>query len=128
MPLDPDTISALASTRTIDMTTIGRRSGRPSRVEIWWFHFEERFIVTGTPGPRHWMANISADPTVVIHAAGDDHHGTAVLIDDRAFRRRFFTHRDPEIDWYSSQAELDALVDTAPMIEIRFAVDGPARH
>lgn len=120
MPLDPHTIRRLASTRTIDMTTIGRKSGRPSRIEIWWFHFEERFIVTGTPGPRHWMANIAADPRVIIHAHGEDHHGLALLVDDREFRHRFFTHRDPEIDWYSTQAELQHLVDTAPMIEVRF--------
>jgi deazaflavin-dependent oxidoreductase (nitroreductase family) len=120
MPLDHHTTRLLASIRTIDMTTIGRKSGRPSRIEIWWFHFEEKFIVTGTPGPRHWMANITADPTVMVHAEGDDHIGTAVVIGDRDFRHRFFTHRDPEIDWYSTQAERETLIETAPMIEIRF--------
>ncbi len=102
------------------MTTIGRKSGRPSRIEIWWFHFEGRFIVTGTPGPRHWMANVSVDPTVVVHADGHDHTGTAEIVDDRDFRQRFFAHRDPEIDWYSTQAELETLVEFAPMIAIRF--------
>jgi deazaflavin-dependent oxidoreductase (nitroreductase family) len=120
MTLDEQTRRRLASIRTIDLTTIGRRSGRPSRIEIWWFHFEDRFIVTGTPGPRHWMANISDDPTVIVHAGGDDHAGTAVVIDDRGFRYRFFTHHDPEIGWYSTQAALEVLIDTAPMIEIRF--------
>jgi deazaflavin-dependent oxidoreductase (nitroreductase family) len=120
MALDEQTRRRLASIRTIDMTTIGRKSGGPSRIEIWWFHFEERFIVTGTPGPRHWMANISVDPTVVIHADGHDHPGTAVIVEDRDFRHRFFTHRDPEIGWYSTQAELETLLNTAPMIEVRF--------
>lgn len=120
MALDEQTRRRLASIRTIDLTTIGRRSGRPSRIEIWWFYFEDRFIVSGTPGPRHWMANIADDPTVIIHAGGDDHVGTAIVIDDRDFRHSFFTHPDPEIGWYSTQAQLEVLIDTAPMIEIRF--------
>jgi deazaflavin-dependent oxidoreductase (nitroreductase family) len=120
MALDDHTRQRLASIRTIDMTTIGRKSGRPSRVEIWWFQFEDRFIVTGTPGPRHWMANISNDPAVIVHADGDDHVGTAIVVDDRDFRHRFFSHRDPDIGWYSTQAELQTLIDTAPMIEIQF--------
>lgn len=49
MPLDADTIARLGRTRTIDLTTIGRRSGRLATIEIWWFHFEGRFIVTGPP-------------------------------------------------------------------------------
>jgi deazaflavin-dependent oxidoreductase (nitroreductase family) len=106
----------LARYRTIDLTTTGRRSGRPTRIEIWWFHVDGRFIITGTPGKRDWLANVKADPKIVIHSPLGDHPGTAVVVDDVEFRRRVFT--DPEIGWYRSQAELDRLVAKAPMIEI----------
>ena len=108
----------LALHRTIDLTTIGRRSGEPRRIEIWWFHVEERFVITGTPGRRDWMANIHANPEVTVHVDGLDIPARAEPIEDSAFRRRVFTH--PEISWYKTQTGLDRLVETSPMVEILF--------
>lgn len=110
--------TALAAQRTIDLTTKGRHSGRHSRIEIWWFHVEGRFIISGTPGRRDWLANIVSDQMVIIHANGQDIPARAVLVDDPEFRRRFFTQ--PATSWYSTQAELDRLVEMAPMVEILF--------
>lgn len=118
MSFDQATVEALRSTMTIDLTTIGRISGEPRTVEIWWFHVEGRFIITGTPGPRDWLANVRHNPAVVITAPLGDFAGTAVEIDDEGFRRAVFTH--PDIGWYKSQAELAALIATAPMIEVVF--------
>ncbi|MDH3498580.1 MAG: nitroreductase/quinone reductase family protein [Acidimicrobiia bacterium] len=118
MPLNEQLAAELAATRTVDLTTTGRRSGEPCRIEIWWFHVDGRFIITGTPGPRDWFANVLADPSVVIHVNGDDYPARAVPINDHAFRRSVFTQR--EISWYRTQSELDALVASAPMIEIMF--------
>jgi deazaflavin-dependent oxidoreductase (nitroreductase family) len=112
-------VRRLASHRTIDLTTFGRRTGRPSRIEIWWFHFDERFIITGTPGRRDWFANVAARPEVVIHLEDLDLPATALIVTDRAFRHRFFTHS--RVTWYRSQADLSRLVDEAPMIEVLFA-------
>ncbi len=106
----------LARYRTIDFTTTGRRSGRPARIEIWWFHVDDRFIITGTPGRRDWLANVKADPCGIVQGPLGDHPGTAVEITDPDFRRRVFT--DPEIGWYRTQSELERLVAEAPMIEI----------
>ena len=116
MPLDDATIAHLARTRTVDLATTGRTSGKARAVEIWWFHFEGRFIVTGTPGRRDWLANVSADPQVAIRTRFGEFPGTALLIDDPDFRHRFFT--DPATRWYASQEELRNLVETAPMIAI----------
>jgi deazaflavin-dependent oxidoreductase (nitroreductase family) len=116
--LTPELASQLASVRTIDLSTYGRRTNQTRRVEIWWFRFEGRFIISGTPGKRDWLANIRANPAVIIHAVGQDLEATAVEIDDPDFRQRFFTHRDTR--WYSTQSQLDRLVATAPMIEVSF--------
>jgi len=116
MPTTND-ITRLTQTMTVDLTTIGRRSGRPSRIEIWWFHIDGRFIITGTPGRRDWFANVLAEPNVTIHAPFGDYPGQAAVVTDRAFRRRVFT--DPGIGWYRTQAELEHLVESAPMIEIQ---------
>jgi deazaflavin-dependent oxidoreductase (nitroreductase family) len=108
----------LALSRTVDLTTIGRRSGAPRRVEIWWWRVDGRFIITGTPGRRDWLANIHANPEVTIHVDGLDIPAHAVPIDDASFRRRVFT--TPDTSWYETQAELDHLVDSSPMVEILF--------
>lgn len=109
---------ALAAQKTIDLTTTGRRSGRSRRIEIWWFRVDGRFIISGTPGNRDWLANIQADPSVIVHVDGADIPARAVPIDDIEFRRRFFTR--PATSWYSTQAELDRLVRSSPMVEIVF--------
>jgi deazaflavin-dependent oxidoreductase (nitroreductase family) len=112
----------LAAVRTIDLTTFGRRSGLPRRIEIWWFHVDGRFVITGTPGRRDWLANVIANPKVVVHVDGHDLEGRASVIEDPGFRRRVFSQ--PETRWYSSQAELDRLVAEAPMIEIDLEIAG----
>jgi deazaflavin-dependent oxidoreductase (nitroreductase family) len=116
MTLGPDLVQRLSTTRTIDLTTYGRRSGLPRRIEIWWFHVDGRFIVTGTPGRRDWLANVRANPSVIVHASGHDLPGVAAEIVDEGFRRRVFG--EPHTRWYRTQSELEALVTTAPMIEI----------
>jgi deazaflavin-dependent oxidoreductase (nitroreductase family) len=116
MPPDATTVIRLARTRTVDLVTIGRKSGQAQRVEIWWFYFEDRFIITGTPGRRDWYANVLANPRVVIETRHGDFPATASTISDEQFRQRFFT--DSASRWYSTQAELESLVNTAPMIEL----------
>lgn len=111
-------LEALASHQTIQITTTGRRTGKPRRVEIWWFHVDGRFIITGTPGRRDWLANLYADPKLTVHVRGSEIAAIASPIRDAMFRRRVFTR--PQTQWYSSQAELDHLVATAPMVEIHF--------
>jgi deazaflavin-dependent oxidoreductase (nitroreductase family) len=111
-------LDRLASQMTIDISTTGRRSGLPRRVEIWWFRVDGRFVITGTPGRRDWLANVLADPRIVIHVDGEDIPARAIPVDDPTFRRRVFTQ--PATSWYSSQSQLDRLVDSAPMVEIFF--------
>lgn len=115
--MSPEQLDRLASIRTIDLTTY-RRIGKPHRIEIWWFHIDGRFIVTGTPGPRDWLANVREDPRVVVHVDGVDHSGTAREVEDPDSRRRIFT--DPQTAWYSTNARMEDLVATAPVIEITF--------
>lgn len=116
--MEDDLLARLVSTRTIEITTTGRRSGREVRIEIWWFRFEDRFLITGTPGPRDWLANLEADPRMTVHVLGRHLAAVARPLTDQEFRRRFFAQSNPEVEWYRSQAERDDLVTGAPMIEV----------
>src|SRR5690242_10436600 len=82
---------ALARGLTCDITTIGRKSGRPSRIEIWYFVVDGNVYLTGTPGARDWYANLLADPSLTFHVkegARADLAARAVPIVDPAERRR----------------------------------------
>jgi F420H(2)-dependent quinone reductase len=44
--------------RVIDITTTGRKTGEPRRIEIWFHRLDGRYFITGAPGrPRDWYAN-----------------------------------------------------------------------
>lgn len=116
---------ALAGHRTFDLTTIGRRSGRPRRVEIWYFVIDGELYVTGTPGRRDWVANATADPRVTIHVtagAPQEAEGRAEVITDVGERRRLMTRIIELEPWYAEQGHtLDEWVDGAPLIRIDLA-------
>ncbi len=109
----------LADDPTADITTTGRRSGLLHRIEIWMLDVGGRFFITGTPGRRDWLANLHADPHVVVHLerrAGLDLDATAAPVSDPATRRRVLEHLSAS--WYRTQTPIDELVATAPMVEV----------
>ena len=58
---------ALGQPNPIDITTTGRRSGQPRRIEIWVHLIEDRLFITSSPGRRGWYANMLAQPDMVVH-------------------------------------------------------------
>ena len=56
-----------AAERTIDITTLGRRTGIPRRIEVWFHRVDGRWYITGMPGPRGWYANLRAHPRFIVH-------------------------------------------------------------
>jgi deazaflavin-dependent oxidoreductase (nitroreductase family) len=111
----------LADDPTVDITTRGRRSGTPQRIEIWMLDVDGRYFITGTPGPRSWLANVKADPAVTLHLkrrAMLDLPARAAVVTDEATRRRVLS--DATAHWYRTQNTLGELVATAPMIELTF--------
>src|SRR3989442_9484389 len=61
--------AALERGHTIDITTTGRRSGKPRRLEIVFHNIGGRIYVSGTPYPRKrpWLLNLEADPHFLFH-------------------------------------------------------------
>jgi deazaflavin-dependent oxidoreductase (nitroreductase family) len=112
---------------TCDITTRGRRSGRPSRIEIWYFVVDGAVYLTGTPGPRDWYANLLADPRLTFHVKQGAHadlpaRGAPVL--DPAERRRVMGAVMAQNSWFRAQQfDLDAWVAGSPLVEVVF--EGP---
>jgi deazaflavin-dependent oxidoreductase (nitroreductase family) len=61
---------ALHHSQVIDLTTNGRRTGRPRRIEIFLHEDDGLLFISGMPRAdrtRDWIHNITADPHVVLH-------------------------------------------------------------
>ena len=65
--VDEQVAKALAQDRVIDITTTGRKTGQPRRIEIWFHRWQGRYFITGSPGRRSWYANLLANPTFTFH-------------------------------------------------------------
>jgi deazaflavin-dependent oxidoreductase (nitroreductase family) len=59
--------SSSAWERTVDITTTGARTGRPRRIEIWFYRHEGTVYLSGLPGRRDWYANLLAHPEFTFH-------------------------------------------------------------
>lgn len=70
--MEPNVARALEQGGVVDITTTGRRSGLPRRIEINFHHLDGEFFITGRPGrKRDWMANLLADPEFTLHLKQD---------------------------------------------------------
>lgn len=121
--LDDGVRRALSGGGVIDITTTGRRSGRPQRIEIAFHNFDGRLYISGMPRPqrRGWLANLDADPRLTFHLKGRvraDLPATARIIEDEA-ERRGVLERVAKV-W--DRDDVDVMVRQSPLIEV--AIDG----
>lgn len=68
--LAPAIRSALKDGHTIDITTTGRKSGEPRRIEMMFHSFDGHLYISGMPNPdrmRAWLQNLRADPNFTFH-------------------------------------------------------------
>jgi deazaflavin-dependent oxidoreductase (nitroreductase family) len=118
--MDTQIRDALARDEIVDITTLGRHSGQPRRVEIWFRRLDRKIYITGTPGPRGWYANLLAEPRLVFHlkqSVQADLPAIAHPVLDEEERRRILSA--PCMSWYHDQVEsLDSLVAGSPLIEV----------
>ena len=124
--MDDDVRDALAKDRVIDITTTGRRTGEPRRIEIWFHRIDGRYFITGTPGhPRGWYANLVAHPAFTFHlkqSVRADLPATARPITDPAERERVLA-AVLEGGWNRSRArdgQLAAWIAGSPLVEVTF--------
>jgi deazaflavin-dependent oxidoreductase (nitroreductase family) len=112
---------ALRTDRVIDMTTIGRASGQPRRLEMWFHNLDDQIYITGTPGTRDWYANLVANPAFTFHLKGSataDLPAHATPITDAAERRGILSRILPRIDRPAS--DLDTWVAESPLVAVAF--------
>jgi len=122
--MDDSIRRALAEGGTIDITTTGRRSGQPRRIEIVFHVIGGRTYISGMPRAdrkRSWLSNLEADPRLTVHLKRGvvaDLPATARIVTDIAERRAILEH--VARSW--RRTDVDAMVAHSPLIEV--TIDG----
>lgn len=115
---------ALRHGGTIDITTTGRRSGEPRRIEIVFHVIDGRIYISGMPNPsrpRRWLTNLESEPRFTFHlkdAVTADLPATARVITDPAERKAILAH--VAANW--RRTDIDVMVAHSPLIEV--TIDG----
>ncbi|MEX0762220.1 MAG: nitroreductase/quinone reductase family protein [Dehalococcoidia bacterium] len=128
MSLNDDPVqAALQRDLTVDITTTGRRTGQPRRVEIWFHRVGGRYYLTGIPGKRDWYANLLANPRFIFHlkeSARVDLPALAMPVTDPDERRRILLAADT-IWNRPGEGNVNEWVQHSPLVEIVFDVPQP---
>ena len=119
MLLTADVQAALARGPLIDITTTGRQSGQPRRIELVFHNVDGRILISGRPGfPRGWVANLLANPRMTFHLKGRltaDLPARGRVITDQAERERLLA--PIAAAW---RTNLALMVRSAPLVEVVF--------
>ena len=122
--LDQPIRDALERGGRIDITTKGRKTGEPHRIEIVFHNVGGRLYISGMPGfKRSYMANLAADPHFTFHlkdGVSADLAATARIITDEAERRAVLI--PIARNW--KRDDVDVMVESSPLFEV--TIDGLA--
>lgn len=66
------------------LTTVGRRTGLPRQIEIWFIHRNGLYYVIAEFATSHWVQNIRANPQVGVRLRDSQFAAQARIIDARA--------------------------------------------
>ena len=122
--MDDSIRQALARNGVIDITTTGRRSGLPRRIEIVYHVIAGGIYISGMPRAdrkRSWLANLEANPRFTFHlkrGVTADLPATARVITDETERRTILQH--VARNW--NRPDVEAMVAYSPLMEV--TIDG----
>ena len=108
---------ALETDRTVDITTTGRNSGQPRRIEIWRYRYDGRTFLSGSPGTRDWYANLLADPEFVFHLKGSAQADLPAVAIEAERREVIAGILD---DLGRGSGDLEEWVARSPLAEVKF--------
>ena len=119
-PIDDQVRQALSRLQTvIDITTIGRKSKHPRRIEIVMHNIDGHLYISGMPRRerRNWLANLDANPNFTVHLKRGlraDLPATAREITDPNERRRVLEG----VARHWKRNDVDTMVQYSPLIEV----------
>ena len=109
------TPAATTRQRIVDVTTTGRRTGLPRRIEIFFYHVAGRtYLCSGTVDRPSWYENLVADPALTFHlkhGVRADLPATARPVTDEAERREVLAHIVADLNQPANPGHLAQPVD-----------------
>ena len=85
--MDRASIQEFAADKVLYLTTIGRRTGLPREIEIWFVVYGERFHLFAETGEAAaWVKNIRGNPAVSVRIEGRQIGARARVLDREADR------------------------------------------
>lgn len=80
---DVDETRAMAADDYCYLTTTGRRSGQPHRIEIWYaLEDQTLYLLAGGGRSSDWVRNLEVDPAVTLEIGADELATRARVVDD----------------------------------------------
>jgi deazaflavin-dependent oxidoreductase (nitroreductase family) len=122
--------SSPARARTIEITTIGARTGKPRRIEIWFYRAGGRSYLSSLPAKPSWYANLKANPAFTFHLKNSvraDLAASARPVTDEAERQRIFAEIVDDLNQPSNPGGiaqptcLEDWITGSPLMEVTFA-------
>ena len=111
---------ALARNGVVDITTTGRKTGRPRRIEIVYHVIGGRIFISGMPRAdrkRAWLWNLESEPKFTFHLKRGitaDLPASARVITDPAERRVVL--EEVARNW--RRTDVDFMVAHSPLVEV----------
>lgn len=119
--MDAEARAALETDKVIEITTYGRRTGRPHRIEMWFHRVGGQIYLTGDPGPRDWYANLVVDGRMIVHlkeSTAADLPARGIVLTDTEDRRPVFeviSGREPD------RRPFDVYLAGSPLVRVEFS-------
>jgi len=110
---------ALSRGHLIDITTTGKRTGLPRRVELVFHNIDGRVYISGLPGRRSWYANLVANPNFTFHlkrVVEADLPAVARPITEPTERRAIMAQVARNWD----RSDLEVMMARSPLVEVVF--------
>lgn len=130
------TPASTALERTIDITTIGRRTGKPRRIEIFFYRAGGQVYLSSLPARRDWYVNLTHTPRFTFHLkyrARADLPAIATPITDEVERRAIFSEIVADLNQPSNPGRIsqptsvDAWVHGSPLMRVSFDIEDGSR-
>lgn len=119
---------ALATERMIDITTTGRITGQPHRIEIFFHNIDGELYITGKPGKRrNWYENMQANPEFIFHlkqSVQADLPARATPVLDTAERRRILAAILARMENHGDDVE--GWVEASPLVRVELLEESGA--
>jgi deazaflavin-dependent oxidoreductase (nitroreductase family) len=120
----PSWLTRWASQPYLYLTTTGRRTGRPHRIEIWFAaHAGRVYLLAGGRERADWVRNLRSNPQVSVQLGGETQPGLARVLEPGTAEDRLA--RDLLLAKYApSEDDLEEWGRTALPVAIDFAAAG----